>query len=139
MQWSDIPFHPPRRTLRQFAGLWIVFFGGWAAWQWWGQENTSLALVLAVVAGLVSCAGLIRPELIRPIFVGWIILVFPIGWAVSTVLLAILFYGLFLVVGLCFKAIGRDPLTRRYDPDLPTYWTAKPQPAGGLRSYFNQF
>ena len=33
MQWSDIPFHPDRKTLRQFAGLWLVFFGGMALWQ----------------------------------------------------------------------------------------------------------
>ena len=33
MQWSDIQFHPPLKTLRQFAGLWLVFFGGLAAWQ----------------------------------------------------------------------------------------------------------
>ena len=33
MQWSDIQFDPPRKTLRQFAGLWLVFFGGLALWQ----------------------------------------------------------------------------------------------------------
>ena len=33
MQWSDIPFDPSRKTLRQFAGLWLVFFGGMALWQ----------------------------------------------------------------------------------------------------------
>ena len=33
MQWSDIPFHPTAKTLRQFAGLWLVFFGGIALWQ----------------------------------------------------------------------------------------------------------
>ena len=33
MQWSDIPFQPDRKTLRQFAGLWLVFFGGMALWQ----------------------------------------------------------------------------------------------------------
>ena len=34
MQWSDIQFNPPRKVLRQFAGLWIAFFGGLALWQW---------------------------------------------------------------------------------------------------------
>ena len=36
MQWSDIQFSPPRKTLRQFAGLWMAFFGGFALWQWPG-------------------------------------------------------------------------------------------------------
>ena len=30
MQWSDIPFVPSSRTLRQFAGLWIAVFGGFS-------------------------------------------------------------------------------------------------------------
>ena len=33
MRWSDIPFDPPRTTLRQFAWLWLAFFGGMALWQ----------------------------------------------------------------------------------------------------------
>ena len=26
MRWSDIPFSPSQRTLRQFSGMWIGFF-----------------------------------------------------------------------------------------------------------------
>ena len=33
MQWSDISFQPSRKTLQQFAGLWLVFFTALAAWQ----------------------------------------------------------------------------------------------------------
>ena len=45
MQWSDIPFHPPRKTLRQFAGLWLVFFGGMALWQALVRGHPTLGLV----------------------------------------------------------------------------------------------
>ena len=50
MQWSDIQFKPPRKTLRQFAGLWIAFFGGFALWQYFmrGQSHAR---------GGVRCAG----------------------------------------------------------------------------------
>ena len=30
MNWSDVTKPPSNRMLRQFAGLWIVFFGGFA-------------------------------------------------------------------------------------------------------------
>ena len=50
MQWSDIPFHPTRTTLRQFAGLWILFFGGLAAWQGLARGHTTLATLFAVLA-----------------------------------------------------------------------------------------
>ena len=88
MHWSDIQFDPPRKTLRQFAGLWLVFFGGLALWQGPGARTTgaggdpcgSLALT-------VGPLGLIRPEWLRPIYVGWMVLAFPIGWTVSQVML----------------------------------------------------
>ena len=45
MQWSDIQFHPPIKTLRQFAGLWLVFFGGLAIWQGTVSGHSTLATV----------------------------------------------------------------------------------------------
>ena len=59
MHWSDIPFDPSRTTLRQFAGLWLVFFGGMALWQ---------ALVRGHI-GLASILGRSRPD-DRPARVG---------------------------------------------------------------------
>jgi hypothetical protein len=138
MQWSDIPFHPPRKTLRQFAGLWIAFFGGLALWQWLMRGHPTAAVVLAALALTAGPVGLVRPEWLRPVFVAWMVLAFPIGWTVSQVILALLFYGLFMPLGLVFRLIGRDPLQRGRRPGLETYWTAKAAPTSPRR-YFQQF
>jgi hypothetical protein len=138
MQWSDIPFQPTRTTLRQFAGLWLVFFGGLAAWQGLARGQTTLATVLAVLALTVGPIGLARPEWLRPLYVVWMVLAFPIGWTVSLLMLAVMFYGLFTPIGLAFRLLGRDPLHRARRPGLATYWTPKPTPAD-VRRYFKQF
>ena len=138
MRWSDIPFHPSRATLRQFAGLWLVFFGGLALWQGLVRGQTGLATLCAVLALTIGPLGLIRPGWIRPIYVGWMILAFPIGWTVSQVMLALMFYGLFMPIGLLFRLLGRDPLHRARRPGVESYWTPKPAPAGP-KSYFRQF
>jgi hypothetical protein len=138
MRWSDIPFSPSSRMLRQFAGLWLAFFGGLAAWQGLMRGRLGLAAALAVLALVVGCLGLIRPALIRPIFVGWMVLAFPIGWAVSLVLLGLVYYGLFLPIGLAFRLAGRDALHLRPRPDAMTYWTPRTAPAD-VRRYFRQF
>jgi hypothetical protein len=138
MQWSDIPFHPPRKMLREFAGLWIVFFGAMALWQWLARGHPTAGLVLGVLALTVGPVGLVRPEWLRPIFVTWMVLAFPIGWTLSQVILGVLFYGLFLPIGLAFRLAGRDPLRLRRAPEPATYWTTKPAPAGPRR-YFQQF
>src|SRR6516164_8654718 len=95
MHWSDIRWHPSTRMLRQFAGLWIVFFAGLAAWHGLVHERMIAAVVCATLAATLGPLGLIWPACIRPVFVAWIVVAFPIGWVVSRVTLAILFYGLF--------------------------------------------
>jgi hypothetical protein len=138
MRWSDIPFDPPRATLRQFAGLWLIFFGGLALWEGWVRSHTGLALLWAVLALTIGPMGLLRPGWIRPIYVGWMVLAFPIGWTVSQVMLVLMFYGLFTPIGLVFRLLGRDPLHRARRPGVESYWIPKPAPAGP-RSYFRQF
>jgi hypothetical protein len=63
-----------------------------------------------VLAGLLSVGGLVLPALIRPIFVGLILLTFPIGWVVSHLLLGLIFYGVVTPIGLILRISGHDPL-----------------------------
>jgi hypothetical protein len=138
MQWSDIPFKPDRKTLRQFAGLWLVFFGGMAIWQSLVRGRTGLGLSLGALALVVGVAGLIRPEWVRLIYVGWMVLAFPIGWTVSQVMLLLMYWGLFVPIGLIFRLIGRDALHRARRPGVVSYWIPKPAPAD-VKNYFKQF
>ena len=138
MQWSDIPFDPTRKTLRQFAGLWLVVFGGMALWQALARHNPKLGLSIGALALVVGLAGLTRPEWVRLIYIGWMVLAFPIGWTVSQVILLLMYFGLFAPIGLVFRLIGRDPLQRARRPGIESYWTPKPAPVD-VRSYFKQF
>jgi saxitoxin biosynthesis operon SxtJ-like protein len=138
MRWSDIPFDPTRKTLRQFAGLWLVFFGGVALWQALVRGRMNLGLSIGALALVVGLAGLTRPEWVRLIYIGWMVLAFPIGWTVSQVILLLMYFGLFTPIGLVFRLIDRDPLQRARRPGIESYWTPKPA-AAGVRSYFKQF
>ena len=138
MQWSDIPLAPPNRILCQFAALWIVLLTGLACWHGFFRDRHVLAIALAVLAFTVGPLGLLKPQAIRWIFVGLMVVTFPIGWVVSRFVLACLFYGIFTPVGLVFRLMGRDALLRRHRPDVPTYWSAK-LAAASPKSYLRQF
>jgi Saxitoxin biosynthesis operon protein SxtJ len=138
MRWSDIQFDPPRSTLRQFAGLWLACFGGLALWHALARGHVWLGLALAALALTIGTLGLARPEWVRLIYVGWMLMAFPIGWTVSQIMLALIFFGLFTPIGLMFRLFGRDPLCRARQPSLETYWAPKPTPTD-LRRYFKQF
>jgi hypothetical protein len=137
MQWSDISFTPSARTLRQFAGLCFFFFGLLAGLEI-HRDRPSLAAVFAVLGVVVGFSGLLKPALIRPVYVGAIVVTFPIGWTVSKLVLACLFYGVFTPVGLLFRLLGRDALGRGYRPALESYWALKSMPTDPHR-YFRPF
>jgi Saxitoxin biosynthesis operon protein SxtJ len=138
MNWSDLPRDPSPRLLRQFAALCLVFFGGAAVWQGAVRGRVELAAVLAALAVTIGPLGLVKPRAVRPIFVGWVVLVFPLNWLVSHLFLGLIYYGLFTPTGLLFRLMGRDVLLRQRPSDRPTYWSPKPQP-DDVRRYFSQF
>jgi hypothetical protein len=136
MTWTDIPRKPSRRTLRQFAGLWLLFFGGLGCRRLLGQDHMAGWLLLALALG-AGIPGLIRPRLLRPVFVGWMIAVFPVGWLISHLVLGVIFYGVFTPLGLWFRLKGRDALRLRRSP-AASHWMPKPTPVGAA-SYYRQF
>ena len=138
MRWSDIQFNPPRTTLRQFAWLWLAFFIGLALWQILVKANTWLAFAFAALALTVGSLGLVWPETVRFVYVSWMVLAFPIGWTVSQVMLALMFFGMFTPFGLVFRLIGRDPLQRTRHVERKSYWEPKPT-STDLKRYFKQF
>jgi len=137
MNWSDVTKPPSNRMLRQFAGLWIVFFGGFALWRAWHGQTGASTVGLGAAALIVGVAGLIMPAVVRPIYTGWMIAAFPIGWTVSKITLGGVFYLVFTPVGVVFRLMGRDPLARRRRQQA-SYWTAKPVTKSG-EEYFRQF
>ena len=138
MRWSDIPRSPSSRVLRQFAAAFLVFFGAMAGWQGVVHGRITLALIIAMIAVLVGGLGLIRPQTFRPIFVGWMILAFPIGWTISLILLAVVYYGVFLPVGLFSRLAGRDPLQLKPGHEQASYWIPNPATID-IRRYFRSY
>ena len=138
MKWSDVPRNPTPRTLRQFAGAWLIFFLCWAAWLGLKKSHTNLGVTLGVIALVGGIGGLVRPPLLRWIFVGWMMLAFPIGWLVSLLMLAILFYGVFTPTALLLRLLGRDALNLKRPPDGTSLWLRKETPLD-VRSYFRQY
>lgn len=138
MTWSEISFAPRARTLRQFAGLWLLFFAGLAVARGLRAGLTPAVLGLAALALAVGPLGLWRPALVRPVYVAATVLTFPLGWLTSRLLLAALYYGVFTPLGLVLRLTGRDALRLRPCPQQASYWAEKPAPQDVSR-YFRQF
>jgi hypothetical protein len=83
--------------------------------------------------------GLLVPQAIRWVYVGWMLAAFPIGWLVSHLLLAAIFFGVIMPIGLILRVLGRDPMRKSFDRSASTYWIARPTEPTDSRRYFRQF
>ena len=133
-----IEWNPKPRVLRQFSALFLVAFGllGWVVLRktgWWPA-----AIGLWTTAGLVATLGLIRPALVRRVYVGMMVLAFPIGWVVSHLLLAVVLYLVLTPIGWVMRLLGHDPLALRRKANADSYWISRRSPVT-IQRYFRQF
>jgi len=64
---------------------------------------------------------------------------FPIGWTVSHVLLAVVYFAVLTPTGLGLRLLGYDPMSRRDRSEEKTsYWERECAPENRER-YFRQF
>jgi hypothetical protein len=138
MKWSDIQFKPPANIVRQFAGGWLVFIGALGAHQWLARGHERVGQMMIAAALVIGLLGLIKPAAIRWLFVAAMVVAFPIGWVVSHLLLAIMFYLVLTPVALFFRLRGRDLLHRKRSPGQASFWKEKITPQEA-RSYFLQY
>jgi hypothetical protein len=135
MTWNDIPRNPSRTTLWQFGGLCLVVFGVMAYLKF-SAGSPVMGTIFAALSAM-GAVGLVWPELLGPVFVGWLMLVFPIGWVVSRLLLSSIYFGLFVPMGWLSRLRGRDPL-RLNRPGPESLWVPRgPRPEAV--SYYRQF
>ncbi|QDT34128.1 SxtJ family membrane protein [Thalassoglobus polymorphus] len=124
--------------LRAFACVQFLFFvvAAFVLGQW-GISKEPL-IVICVGSLVVACLGMIAPHVIRPIYRLWMLVVFPIGFLISHLLLAIVYYFVMTPIGLWRVRSTGDPLQRELTPDASTYWE-KRKPTPAPETYFRQF
>ena len=74
----------------------------------------------------------------KPLYIVLCLLAWPIGIVVNELLVALMFFAVFVPLGLVFRCLGRDALQRKIDPHASSYWQPKPQPKDAA-SYFRRW
>jgi ABC-type uncharacterized transport system permease subunit len=138
MALLEINRNPSRRDLAWFGLVLFLFFlvvGGVL-----GRALASdVARHVAWGAGaILALAYYAVPGWRRPMFVGWMYAAYPIGFVMSHLLLGVVYFGVVTPIGLLMRAMGHDPMTRRFDRSATTYWVER-QRVSDVKRYFKQF
>lgn len=130
--------NPSPRELKQFGALWLLFFTLVGAIIWHRTDSEIVALGIWGTAMAIGVVGFVVPAFMRLVYLGMSYLAFPIGWVVSHVLVALIYYLVLTPIALVLKVAGYDPMERRFDPSMESYWVRQPK-APDPRRYFRQF
>ncbi len=110
-----------RRAAAWRAAVGLAVAAALAFWKPW------LAVVVAAVSLLVLALALASPLGAYARLEGALArFAHGVGMAVTWLLMPLLYYLLFMPVGVALRAAGKLRLTRRPDPRAATYWTTPP-------------
>ena len=90
------------------------------------------------MGGVLTLLFYAIPPIRLPFYIGWMYAFFPLGWLLSHVILALVYYLALLPVGLIMRMVGYDPLHRKFDRQAESYWIPK-RDAPDVSRYFRQF
>jgi len=128
--------NPSRRQLRVFGLAWLVFLG-LLGWESWLRGRHSAAEAAWALAAVVPLAGLLSPRFLRSVHLAMSYATYPIGFVVSRVVLALVYYLALTPIGLTMRLFRYDPLSRRFDPKARSYWIRR-DATKTTESYFQQ-
>ena len=96
-------------------------------------------VIIIITAGFaIFISSFVSLKLTRIIYLGLILVTFPIGWVISMILLTAFYFLLLTPLAFFFRLLGRDPLSRRFDPAAKSYWLRRRQ-TENLDRYFHQY
>lgn len=93
----------------------------------------------AGVAAAFLVAALMRPALLNPLNRLWLKFGLLLHRIVNPVIMALVFYGTVLPTGLVLRAMGKDLLRLRREPEADSYWIVRTPPGPAPETMKDQF
>jgi hypothetical protein len=134
----DLNLNPSKKELRTF-GLCALAFAALVAWLVFRRTGSvTVGASIASVGVALALLGLAIPRALRPVWVVLMVVNYPIGWVITHVVMAMIFYLVVTPVGIIMRLTGRDPMERAFDRSAKTYWKPRRTDPDSAR-YFRQY
>ena len=133
--------NPSRKQLWWFAGLWLPLFGGaMGSSLFWRMHAPRVAIAVWAVTAVVTVVSLLSDAAAKTVFLTLSYATYPIGFVVSWIALAALYFLVLTPLGLVMRVAGRDPLRLKpEDRAAGSYWTERPGRGTDSTRAFREF
>ena len=133
--WKEILEIPStKKQLREFGLTVGAVFGLIGAFLFWkGREH---AVYFLAAAAFLMLSGLVFPAALKPLQKLWMTLALLMGWVMSRVILAVLFFLVVTPIALVLRVSGKDLLDTRGESRV-SYWRKRmPRPKEDYEKQF---
>lgn len=104
----------------------------------WLRGGSPRLWAVAAAAGFLLIT-LTRPRWLHPLNRAWMAFGFVANIVVSSVLMAVIFYGVITPLAWVLRRAGQDPLRLRFDSGAASYWLERRPPGPAPKTMKNQF
>lgn len=125
---------PKLKDLRNFSLIWFLIFLVMSIYPMFkGLEprNWSIGISLSFLF-----IAVLKPEVLRSFYIIWVKVGEFIGGIVSKVIMFVLYFGVFTLISLILKILGKDLLKKRLDNKATTYWITREMQPQSMKNQF---
>lgn len=92
-----------------------------------------------IVAALILAISFIRPTLLAPLNLIWFKFGMLLGKVMTPIVMGLLYFVTITPIGLMMRAVGKDPLRTKLEPEAETYWQKRDTESHPLSSMRDQY
>ncbi len=126
-----------KKSVRKFGIILSVILFIVAGLLW--RKDNPLWMEFAAGGAAAGIAAYIVIPVIKPLYYGMTVISIVIGYFVSRLILAMIFFLLFAPIGVAARIFGRDLLNKKIDRTATTYWLKKEKQTFDKKQYERLF
>ena len=126
-----------KKELKEFGltvGAALFILGAIMAWR-----SKPLAPYFLGTGIVLALLGFTFYKILMPLQKAWMAFAVVMGFVMSRIILAIVFYAVVTPIGLIFRILRKDILDQRIDRERESYWIELPEEVKAIDTYEKQF
>lgn len=113
---------PIRQHVREFAYIFVIIALVYGTYQLYTQSTGSHFFWSVAVAAVLFFLGDFAPIILYPVWKVWMAIATALGFIVTSIVLTIMWLGVFMPLALILKIVGKKVMDLSFDRSRASYW-----------------